>query len=426
MTNKIEDFIKKCNEKFKDKFDYSITKYKKTNGYITFVCPIHGITNQRADHHLSSKFGCRECSIDAKKTTEQNFINKAKKRFKTKYDYNLVKFFDINTEVDIICPIHGVFKKTPNQHIKGKQGCEKCNKYHKLTNNDVIAQFKKQHGDLYDYSKVNYVNELTKISVICKKHGEFKILPLNHKRGVGCKKCIEHFRKFTKESILERFTKIHGDKYEYKLNSPVIVDNKIIVINKHYNSEHLITPRSLLNGTKCSMINAINKTDYIIKEFQEKHENEYDYYKVKYISDSKKITIVCKKHGDFKTSPRNHLNGCGCPICKESKGERKIRIILNKNKINYKLQYNFDDCIYKRKLFFDFYLIDLNTCIEFNGEQHYVPYRFLEEDKSFQLRQKRDNIKKEYCEKNNIPFFIIRYDEDVLGKLIEYKIIPKL
>lgn len=106
--------------------------------------------------------------------------------------------------------------------------------------------------------------------------------------------------------------------------------------------------------------------------------------------------------------------GQGCPSCTMSKGEIKIKQILNNQKIKYVAQKTFDDCIYKEKLKFDFYLPDFNICIEFDGQQHFEPVDFaskgIEWAKNlFELNQIKDKIKNDYCYDNNIKLIRIPY-----------------
>jgi hypothetical protein len=42
---------------------------------------------------------------------------------------------------------------------------------------EFIDKSTKVHGDLYDYSNVEYINNHTKVVIICKKHGEFTQTP---------------------------------------------------------------------------------------------------------------------------------------------------------------------------------------------------------------------------------------------------------
>lgn len=141
------------------------------------------------------------------------------------------------------------------------------------------------------------------------------------------------------------------------------------------------------------------------------HNNKYDYSLVDYIKSQKKVKIICKKHGKFEQTANSHLNGCGCPLCQISKGEERIKLFLDVNKIIYKKEYRFNDCRYKLPLKFDFYLPDYNTCIEYDGEQHFKKYHKWDDDSNFEIRIKRDQIKNDYCENNNINLLRIKYTQ---------------
>ena len=100
---------------------------------------------------------------------------------------------------------------------------------------------------------------------------------------------------------------------------------------------------------------------------------------------------------------------CGCI---QSRGEEKIGIFLSKNNINFQKEYSFNNCINpstKARLRFDFYLPKYNCLIEYDGEQHFKKTNFSHED--FKDRQKRDNIKNQYCKDNNIKLIRIPYTE---------------
>jgi len=106
-----------------------------------------------------------------------------------------------------------------------------------------------------------------------------------------------------------------------------------------------------------------------------------------------------------------------CSKCKESKGERKITKILNINNIKYSSQISFDGCVYKRPLKFDFYLPEYNLCIEYNRRHHYIPIDFFGGVDGLHKTKKRDNIKIQYCENNNIDLLIIKCGENIKDKL---------
>ena len=107
----------------------------------------------------------------------EEFINKANKVHNGKYDYSKVEYVNAKTKVCIICPEHGEFWQTPNNHLSGK-GCALCANENKLhlynkSNDKFISEAQMIHYGKYDYSKVEYVNAKTKICIICPEHGEF-------------------------------------------------------------------------------------------------------------------------------------------------------------------------------------------------------------------------------------------------------------
>lgn len=274
------------------------------------------------------------------KTTEE-FVKKAIAKHGNKYDYSLVDYVNAKTKVKIICPIHGKFEQIPRAHINGG-GCPKCHGKSKTTE-DIVTEFIKKHGNKYDYSLVVYKNNLTTVDIICPIHGVFRQRPKDHLMGKGCQKC-----------------------------SGVYMD-----------------------------------TNYFIEKAEKKHNNYYSYDKTVFIKSDVKTTITCPKHGDFEQTPNSHLNGRGCPICRESKGEKEIRLNLLKNKITFLPQYKFINCKNKQELPFDFYLPDHNTCIEFHGEQHYKAFKHFGGKDKFEKTKYNDFLKLKFCNDNKINLIII-------------------
>lgn len=182
------------------------------------------------------------------------------------------------------------------------------------------------------------------------------------------------------------------------------------------------TPNHHLNGKGCKSCGRLNNisvikstTSKFIKKAIEVHKNLYTYENVEYVNSRTKVNITCKKHGTYECTPNNHLRGKGCPICKFSKGELEILNWLTFNNISYIHQYKFTDCKNKRPLPFDFYLPEHNTCIEFDGKQHFkIPERSkdkLKNEEEFVNIKLRDKIKDEYCNDNNIHLLRIPYNE---------------
>ncbi len=130
MANRLttEEFIIRAKKVHNDKYDYSKTKYNHSTDKVKIICPIHGEFEQQASVHLFGH-GCPKCgniTISIKKRNSLNeFITKAQKIHGKKYNYAKVQYKTNNTKVKIICPEHGEFEQTPYHHIKG-QGCPKC------------------------------------------------------------------------------------------------------------------------------------------------------------------------------------------------------------------------------------------------------------------------------------------------------------
>ena len=199
-----EDFIEKAKKVHGDKYDYSKVEYIDSKHNVIIICPKHGEFIQRANRHLQGS-GCKKCSVDKRiltcKLSTDEWIERAKKVHGNKYDYSKVEYKNNYTKVCIVCPIHGEFWMLPYAHVNLGEGCIKCTNSVKLTTDDFIEKAKKVHGDKYDYSKVEYVNNYSKVCIICPKHGEFWQTPNGHLYNFqGCPNC--------KKSRMEEYTKL--------------------------------------------------------------------------------------------------------------------------------------------------------------------------------------------------------------------------
>lgn len=158
-------------------------------------------------------------------------------------------------------------------------------------------------------------------------------------------------------------------------------------------------------------------TESIVEKFKKIHNNRYDYRLVNYTRIMDNIDIICKKHGKFTQLAESHLRGMGCPKCKTSKGEIFIMDYLDNINIQYVYQKKFERCIYKSKLPFDFYIPSINLIVEYDGYQHFYPIEKWGGDEEFKLRQLKDEIKNNYCIKNKIRIERISFEEDIKKRL---------
>ena len=187
ITFSREKFIQKAQVIHGGKYDYSEVIYSNNKIKIKIICPIHGVFWQLPYTHLQGG-GCLKCANNI--LTLEEIILKFREIHGEKYEYPIVKYFGLKHKITIICPIHGSFKQAAGLHLQGC-GCPKCAKNRKLTQDEIILKFKEVHGEKYDYSKVIYSGMTKKIEIICPIHGIFKQLPQPHLQGCGCPKCAK-------------------------------------------------------------------------------------------------------------------------------------------------------------------------------------------------------------------------------------------
>jgi hypothetical protein len=281
----------------------------------------------------------------------EKFIEKSILIHGDKYDYSKVNYKNSITKVIIICKEHGEFEQTPYCHLKGSI-CTKCGyilrgiKIKKSWNiEEFIEKATLVHGDKYDYSKVDYKNNNTKVIIICKEHGEFYQIPSSHFRGIGCAKCVGKAKSNTEEFIKNALL-VHGDKYDYSKVDYKNNNTKVIIICKTHgeftqNSYNHLTGQGC---NKCSYILRANKNKTTVDEFIKKskiiHDDKYDYSKVDYKNSDTKINIICKIHGEFLQTPSSHLQRYGCAKCAgkaKSNTEEFIKnaLLVHGNKYDY-------------------------------------------------------------------------------------------
>lgn len=210
------DFISKAKQVHGNKYDYSKVEYINKKTKVCIICPIHGEFWQTPDSHANGRRGCPKCGTEflndlqkeKAKLSSKTFEEKSRMVHGNKYDYSKANYKNALTKVDLICPNHGVFSIRPNDHLNGC-GCPKCgiesrSKKNALTTEEFINKAKEIHGDKYDYSKVEYINNHTKVCIICPKHGEFWQTPTKHLYYQGCPKCSESFLEEKVRSWLEK------------------------------------------------------------------------------------------------------------------------------------------------------------------------------------------------------------------------------
>lgn len=211
------------------------------------------------------------------------------------------------------------------------------------------------HGNRYDYSKVNYTSNKAKVTIICPDHGEFTQIPTSHLHGHGCPLC----------AVSKRQTA-----------SPIRT------------TEDFVKKALSING----------------------YQERFDYSKTDYTGNKNKLTIICRKHGEFTQNPYNHIYGSGCQKCRSSKLETNMRRILTENNIVFDEQKSFDWLRFRYPLRLDFYIPELNVAIECQGAQHYYFTDFFQafSVNNFAIAIKRDMTKLLLCLQHGIKIVYTR------------------
>ncbi len=201
-----------------------------------------------------------------KQRTTESFIEDSKKLHgENTYNYDKCIFVKVHEKVTLFCNIHNTyFEVRPSKHLSLniKQGCQLCSyKKHRSETklkdtNYFIHKAKSIHGNLYDYSKTIYTTAKDKITVYCNTcNTYFDQVASSHLSGAGCSIC-SHDRGMDKQrhstkTFIEACRIIHEDALDYTQTSYGKNNkDKVIVTCTKCNTSGLITPTSLLSGSK--------------------------------------------------------------------------------------------------------------------------------------------------------------------------------
>ena len=312
-----------------------------------------------------SKCGCPKCGIleSRRQKSKEEFLNKLDSSFE------LIQF---NNYEDVIvrCKKCGNERHTTSSNIL-RFGCGYCK--HKesgqkrsMNQEEFIYKSNIKHNNKYNYSKTNYINCKTPVTIICPIHGEFEQKPIKHLSGQGCPKCVG--KNWTREDFIVCANKIHNNKYNYS--------------NLEWNGF------------------------------------------------TKTVKIICPIHGEFNQNAYVHLRvGCGCPKCSQSHGEREVSKCLSDLKIEYCYQYYIKNPYKNNNFCVDFY-IEYNNCtyiIEYNGRQHYEPVERFGGEEAFKKQIERDQDLRNYCSENNIQLLEIEYTtkfENIMSIIKDFIAVP--
>ena len=400
-----------------------IDKYIDCHTPIKHKCLVDNYEWDIAPSNALSGKGCPKCAI--KRITELHTKTHAQyveELLNTKPHIEVVEeYVNSRTKIEHHCLIHDIFYYSTPSNALHASGCPECisNVHHNInrkTHEEYVAELEIVNPQIEVIDK--YININTPIMHRCIIHDfKWETTPASTLQGCGCPMCRS-------EKIQSTQTKTHEEYIEdvKKINPNIKVLGKYVNAKTPLLHKCLIddfewspVPSSILNGYGCPVCGRKRLKESLTKT----HEEYVEQLKIinpniiaieKYSKTNTPILHRCLiDNFEWMARPTNVLNGCGCPKCNRSKGELKISMWLDKNNIFYEPQMRFDDCCDIKTLPFDFYIPSLKIAIEYDGKQHFEPIEYFGGEESFEILQKHDAIKNEYCKNNGISLLRIPY-----------------
>lgn len=282
---------------------------------------------------------------------------------------------------------------------------------------NFIDETGNKYGRLLVLYRATEIGKPVKWHCICDCGVEIDVLGASLRSGntqsCGCLKK----EKIIESNIKRNLTVNIGQKYNYLtvLEKPFIKNNQKIVKCQcicgkitYPRVSRLLSGETRSCGCVSNKLHRINEIDnrygkLVVIEEAGSDENGRALWKCLCDCGNIKITLG-------KSLRQGLVNSCGCL---SSKGEQKIQHILQENKIKFIREYTFNNLRSKNNclLYFDFFLPDFNTCIEYQGEQHYKDILHHWKNFSFEKTQEHDQLKRNYCQQNNIKLIEIPYTD---------------
>ncbi|MGL6175107.1 MAG: hypothetical protein ACRC1P_10930 [Cellulosilyticaceae bacterium] len=374
-------------------------EYKRIKEKITLECPKGHLYNVTFYDFKNKNRRCPICQ--GLERHSYDYI----KEYIESFGYILLseEYINRKTKLEIMCPEGHVYWASFDKFKIGRR-CPYCNGNH-IYSHEEVKDYLATFG--YKLLSDTYVNVISPIKIMCPEGHVYTTIFYNfNKKGTRCYKC-------TMENLGYSYEYVKGyiESFGYKLLSDTYVNSKeklLIECDKGHRYEQCF---DVFKNAECRCPSCTGTFKYTYDEV-DSYISSFGYKLIsnEYVNNRGEIEIMCDKGHIYKTNFSNFKNGkTRCPICNESKGERYISSILNKYDIDCIKQKRFSECVYKNPLPFDFYISSLNTCIEYDGEQHFIPFEYFGGDEGLMMTQLRDGIKDSYCEDNGIKLIRIPY-----------------
>ena len=220
------DIVQRILQIHGDKYDLSRLVYVNRRTKVEILCKEHGSWKTTTEQLFRGQ-GCPQCGLvlqgEKRRLSQEEFLTKCNEVHGNQYDYSKVDYQGMVTKVVVVCSEHGDFEQTPSSHLNGS-GCPQCGlisqiEKRKLPLEDFISRSIYVHGNRYNYSNVEYVNNSIEVEIECSIHGIFHQRPDFHMRGSGCPKCsiieVHQKQKKSQDDFIIDCIEVHGDRYDY-------------------------------------------------------------------------------------------------------------------------------------------------------------------------------------------------------------------
>ena len=206
--NSLNNFKNRITELFGNRFSFEKTVFTGSSSDLILTCQEHGDFVTTPSNIYKSTYGCSKCNLNLKKRYKfksvREVLESLNKVHNNYYSYPNLKTLSRQVDIEILCPVHGLFKQKMEIHLIGAN-CNECvQSKNQLKRRRTLEEFIKisteVHENLYSYEKAVYVNSITPLEITCKLHGSFWQRPdCHYNRKHGCPICKETFKRSSKE-----------------------------------------------------------------------------------------------------------------------------------------------------------------------------------------------------------------------------------
>lgn len=419
---------------------------------LRYICPQHKDKGELTISlsHLQQGRGCKYCGREKVENAHivDLDINYHRQICKDK-GFIYIESLRYNGKISIkfICPKHeelGEQIMTVYNMKREIKGCKYC------CGKDLPQWYVEQKiNEINPYAVIlGEYNKLTeRTEVKCLKHNYiYQCTPQNLLQGCGCYYCGKEKSSLSsfnsEEKVIDNIHRInpHIDLIQYNGSARMSVFY-CKIHNKKFEKTYLSLIQRKSGCDLCYSDNLRNSQGIGIDEFKKRLFSVHPEIIVcgDYVNNSTPIKMYCSLHDYyFESTPVDVLKRLRC--CDKSRityKEEQVCKLLESWGYDIERQKSFNDCKDQRLLFYDIYLSNYNTVIEYQGEQHYFPIRYSSEtieeaEEKLKYTQYHDQLKYDYCIKNHIHLIYVPYYEFedleyyLFNELVKLKIIEEV